>query len=76
MIAEEIQWIDSQLSYPGWTPVAEIGPLVTPTIRTVGFVLREDDDAVLIAQCVVVGQEEFCHAMTIPKCCIRERRAL
>lgn len=78
---ELVEWVDSQTTYAGWVRLDEIGdrrPLVGE-MRTVGWVVRENDDAILIAQNVGStdgGSQQICHAMTIPKVAITSRTRL
>lgn len=78
---ELVDWLDSQTTYTGWVDMEDIPPErpVCGHLRTVGWVLRENDEAVLIAQSVGStpgGSDQACHVMTIPKVAITKRTPL
>lgn len=79
---ERIEWTDSQLSYASWTHLEDIDPArpFEHQMLTVGWVIRENEGAILIASSLGntdgCGTPQVCHAMTIPKRCITDRRKL
>jgi len=78
---ELVEWVDSQATFTGWTLVEDIDPArpVVGVLKTVGWVIRENAAAILIAQNVGAtdgGSHQICHAMTIPKVAITARTRL
>ena len=78
---ELVEWVDSQSTFTGWTLVDDIDPArpVVGELSTVGWVVRENDAAILIASsagAIDGGSHQICHAMTIPKVAIVKRTRL
>lgn len=69
-----IEWSDSQTTMTGWCRDDDIEDPVALYVRTVGFIVKENDEAILIAQ--NDGRNQFSHLLTIPKSAIRVRRIL
>ncbi len=73
----EIEWIDSRGGFSEWQFLNEYkDELTVYTIRSVGYVLREDDQVIHIAAHVHIdpndGEVVFCGDIQIPKVSIQE----
>lgn len=68
-----LEWLDS--SSPGrWATASAIGDECA-IIRSIGWVISENDESVTIASHVSQEKDPECDGvMTIPKCCIVKRR--
>lgn len=69
-----IEWVDSQTSNTGWVfdeAIEDPEPLL---VRSVGFVIRENDAALALAQ--NDGHDQYSHVLVIPKSAIRKRSFL
>lgn len=79
---EVVEWADSQTTFTSWTYVHEIADdrPALGLMLTAGWVLRENDDAILI--CASLGgidgktTPQIAEAVTIPKCAIRRRHVI
>jgi len=71
-LVEIIKWVDSQ-SVTNWAPKASYEDSYTDdlTVTSVGFVVHESEDRVMILQ--NNGAESWNMMMCIPKVCIVER---
>lgn len=69
--AEWIRWVDSVRLDSSWAKVPD--NYTVSTVDTVGFVVREDDEAVVVAQSVDPANDMICGAMAIPKVAIVKR---
>ena len=77
-----ICWVDSCTYECGWQDGAELlewSEGMSPEIRSIGIILREDDDCITIVQSIDTREddedgevvESAQHALKIPKCSIR-----
>lgn len=69
--AEWIRWVDSVRLNSDWQRVPD--DYTITSVDTLGFVLREDDDAVVIAMCVDPSNQMISGSMAIPKVAIVAR---
>lgn len=70
----EITWIDSQSGPNEWEFLADRTPLIPAVCTTVGFVIEETDEHVLIANSI--SKTQLWGQIVIPKVSIRSRRSL
>lgn len=78
-VPELIRWLDSVQSSPSWARTDSLGPLGVCECVSVGFVIAEDDAAVMLAQSMadVADDNPQCAGrMQIPKCSVIARRTL
>lgn len=64
-----IDWVDS-VRASDWTYIEDVDEKIMNCV-SVGFLLKETDDSVTIAQNYGLKPEQVCNLMTIPKCSIR-----
>jgi len=70
-----LEWEDSQsLIYNVWNDKADIVNQECPRIATIGFVLHEDKEKIIVA--ASKGGDQASGDMVIPKSAIRKRRRL
>ena len=75
----DITWVDSHGGDNGWEVVESLDDVLCRPLecRSVGFVLKESDDCIVIAHNVSNGHDgvepQFTMGMTIPKCAIVKR---
>ena len=69
-----IDWVDS-VRASDWTYTEDIDGKTMNCI-SIGFLLKETDDSVTIAQNYGLNPEQVCNLMTIPKCSIRNVREI
>ena len=69
-----LEWEDSRI-LDDWREPAEVG-LEVPTIRSVGWVLNEDDKSLAIAGTYAPMNGQFCAILVIPKGCVRKRMGI
>ena len=76
---ELIEWVDSALDRHGWKSLDEITARA-PIVRSVGFVVRETAEQIVLMPHLVEAQEgiegQGCGEMTIPVVAIRTRAKL
>jgi len=76
MKAVYLEWLDSvTLDSGGWSDIKkEIMPLTPDLVKSVGWVLKETDDYVILVSHLENAEAsgEFC----IPKACIKKRRVI
>ena len=69
-----VEWVDSARNND-WNTVDEINfktsfrPI---EVETVGWLIHETDDYIVVAQSIGYEPEQFCGTMTIPKCSIKK----
>lgn len=63
-----VRWLDAKVPAPGWEDIATMGPLEPLHCTTIGFLLSEDDTAIVLAQ--TVGEMEVQGRIVIPRGCI------
>ena len=68
----EVSWVDSS-GHDGWH---EEFNEIADKITSVGYVIREDDKQVIIAQAISLTHNPFCSQMSIPKVAITKIRNL
>jgi hypothetical protein len=79
---ELIVWKDSYGCSPVWEELDESAPLQVMLCESIGRVIRETDEAVLIAphstlyKLDAIIMKQYCGDMTIPKCAIVSRSVL
>lgn len=64
-----IEWIDSVRAFD-WTLIEDVDEKSLDCV-SVGFLLKETDDYVTIAQNYGLEPKQVCNLITIPKCSIR-----
>ena len=72
-----VEWIDSQ-STTGWIFDNDddyIDELIPSKCKTVGWLLRETNDCIVLAQSTADGNSTT-ERMCIPKCCIKKKRII
>ena len=69
-----IEWVDS-VRASDWTYVEDVDEKPMDCI-SVGFLMKETDDSVTIAQNYGLKPEQVCNIMTIPKCSIKGIRKI
>ena len=69
-----IEWVDS-VRASDWTYVEDVDEKPMDCI-SVGFLLKETEDSVTIAQNYGLKPEQVCNIMTIPKCSIKNIRKI
>lgn len=72
-----IEWLDSA-SFDSWTAIDTLRKLKPSACQTVGFLLSEDEDYIVLAGSYAANShnDSACGAMCIPVCCITLRREL
>jgi hypothetical protein len=65
-----VEWVDPR-SVDAWTTIAELQAEPVPC-ETVGYVVRETDDALTIAGTVFADMESACCMIVIPRSCVRK----
>ena len=70
-----VEWIDSTEYHTGWTPLDEAEDADLLSIATVGFLLHEDDQKLVLSHTVgPLDEPEQCMSLlSIPKGCITRR---
>lgn len=80
MKIEIIEWIDSYGCSASWQEIADGIELETITCFSIGYVLKENDNLLVIvphyAPKTVLNSPQGCGDMCIPKKCIVSRREL
>lgn len=71
-----VVWVDSVASDLGWTSPDEAGVTSKEPCETVGFLLRENADEVVVALSWSPNTEQVCSTMTIPRVAVRSIRPL
>ena len=69
-----IDWVDSVRAFD-WTLIEDVDEKSLDCI-SVGFLLKETDNHVTIAQNYGIKPEQVCNLITIPKCSIRNIREI
>ena len=64
----EIEWLDSRGVTAEWEHLKGRSPMKPSKCRSVGYVLRDKEDRIEIAQSM--GGDQVLGRMVIPKCCI------
>lgn len=68
-----VLWQDSKQPLPAWTFADDLPPLKIAEVETVGFLVAEDDEIIMLAQSAAnFGKDDaqVCGLMQIPKRCI------
>lgn len=71
----KIRWIDSACSNSWWTlesETEEIEKIKPIGITSVGYIIKESDVFISLAQNYGENPEQFCNVITIPKGCVIE----
>jgi hypothetical protein len=71
----ECWWIDSATTSSGWSDLSELTNEITP-IKTAGYLMHSNQDAVTIALSLDPENENFNGAITIPVVCIKSLERL
>lgn len=71
----QVRWLDSWAEH-GWRPVTEGASLEPDHCVTVGFLMHESDELMVIAQSISVDIPNGAGWVSIPKVSITERRTL
>ena len=69
-----VDWVDSAMDFAGWQSVEEAGKLYPPECQTVGWVVKDTEDKIVLAMShseVTVGGK-----FTINKICITNTKIL
>ena len=69
-----IEWVDSVRAFD-WTLLEDVDEKSLDCI-SVGFLLKETDNCVTIAQNYGIKPEQVCNIITIPKCSIKNIREI
>ena len=69
-----IDWVDSIRSFD-WTLIEDVDENSLECV-SVGFILKETDDYITIAQNYGLEPEQVCNLITIPKCSIKNIREI
>lgn len=69
-----IDWVDSVRAFD-WTLIDEVDEKSMDCI-SVGFLLKETDECVTIAQNYGLKPKQVCNLITIPKCSIKNIREI
>ena len=69
-----IEWVDSVRAFD-WTLLEDVDEKSLDCI-SVGFLLKEMDNCVTIAQNYGIKPEQVCNIITIPKCSIKNIRKI
>ena len=69
-----IEWVDSQFQPNEWSKKCQIEEVKSPTCISVGVILAETEDNILI--CPNLSGEQGAQGLTIPKSSIRRMRQL
>lgn len=70
----EIDWVDSVRAFD-WTLMEDVDEKSLDCV-SVGFLLKETDEHITIAQNYGIKPEQVCNLITIPKCSIRNIREI
>lgn len=75
MIIERIVWIDAHSGFSSWTVKEDIPKPkdYLAKIDAVGFVVAEDEKALILAVNIDSSDGSISDWVCIPKCCIRKR---
>lgn len=71
--AEWIRWKDAQVSGHGWRGYEAAADETLCTMDTVGFIVSEDRERIVVAQTLDTTNENYANTTVIPKCWIVER---
>lgn len=63
----EIEWIDSCSGPETWSFIDEMTPFLPVEVRTVGFVIDDNDEAITVAHSLTKSKKQVSGLMTIPK---------
>ena len=69
-----IDWVDSVRAFD-WTLMEDVDEKSLDCV-SVGFLLKETDEHITIAQNYGIKPEQVCNLITIPKCSIRNIREI
>lgn len=69
-----VTWLDSRQPHQGWELIEDVADPVPVPITSVGFIVREGDDAIALAQSVGGPPEQCMGVIIIPRCCITSTR--
>ena len=65
-----VKWLDARTAGPGWEDIATMQPLGPMACTTAGFLMSEDDEAVVL--CQTVSEEAAQGRIVIPRGCVVE----
>lgn len=72
----EVEWIDS-CSYHRWTDPDHLGEIAVPSdCRSIGYLLVNDKDRIVVVQSLDDDGGSASEAMAIPKVCVKKIRTL
>lgn len=74
-----VEWVDSLQPVTGWHMADDLPALEAAKCKTVGWLVAENDDAMMIAQNIAnpdSSQEQAGGLMRIPKCCVTSASVL
>lgn len=69
----KVTWIDSCCSNHNWLLMDDVknwGDVEPIKIYTYGFLVQEDSNYIVVAQCYATDPEQCCNLTSIPKGCI------
>lgn len=69
-----VDWLDSALNLDGWISLEDIPEVDVLPIRSVGWLLKENDKGIVIAPNIAHNQAS--ELINIPKCCIIQMHRL
>lgn len=69
--AEYLEWVDSKFLF-GWEHPECLAGEPT-TIKTIGFIVDEDDNKIIVSTSISDATGNVANAMVIPKCSITKR---
>ena len=74
-----VTWVDAE-SHPGWIDSSDIKTTTAATVYTVGWVVRQDDQLVAVAQSTSrdegVSEDHLCTIQYIPRAMVRKVKPL
>lgn len=72
----EVSWVDSNFGGNGWLPIAVAKDLPLSRCISIGFLVYEDDEKIILTTSHEQDEDACAGIMVIPKVCIKETREL
>jgi len=70
---ELIRWVDSKSVADGWTPIEDVFNESLGVIETLGFVVTENKESVVVVG-TIAPTDHVIQGIMVPKVCIKSRR--